>query len=225
MNGSAPWPLPPIVQRHDFLPPDEHRRLLDWVLANEASFTPATIVRQNAEAEDSVKPDFRVALTTHDLGANADFLERRMRAIAPVLAESLGTNIPAVPSIELELAAHGDGAYYKTHLDIPVGAGRKPTGARRGEDRLLSAVYYFHSEPKSFSGGALRVYRFNIGPGATSDDTADFRDVEPIQNSLVAFPSWAPHEVRPIRCPGGTFRDYRFALNCWFCGKLESEQA
>lgn len=220
MSGKAPWPLPPIVQERGFLSPEEHQGLLDWVLTNETSFKPATIVTQDSNSSDEVRENFRVALTTRELGPNAEFLERKMRALAPALAASAGCALPETPSIELELAAHGDGAYYKTHLDIPVGTGRVSTGARKGEDRLLSAVYYFHSEPKAFSGGALRIYRFNIGPGQMSDDPGDFRDIEPLQNSLVAFPSWAPHEVRPIHCPSGDFRDYRFALNCWFCGAL-----
>jgi Rps23 Pro-64 3,4-dihydroxylase Tpa1-like proline 4-hydroxylase len=45
-------------------------------------------------------------------------------------------------------------------------------------------------------------------------------DLEPVRNSLVAFPSWVPHEVRPIAVPGGDFEGYRFALNCWYCRAL-----
>ena len=45
-------------------------------------------------------------------------------------------------------------------------------------------------------------------------------DLEPLRNSLVAFPSWVPHEVRPIGVPSGDFGDYRFALNCWYCRAL-----
>jgi Rps23 Pro-64 3,4-dihydroxylase Tpa1-like proline 4-hydroxylase len=44
---------------------------------------------------------------------------------------------------------------------------------------------------------------------------AAFADIEPGQNRLVAFPSWAPHEVMPISCPSRRFIDSRFAVNCW----------
>ena len=73
--------------------------------------------------------------------------------------------------------------------------------------RALSGVYYLHRAPKGFSGGALRFYA--IG------DANRFVDVEPVHNSLLVFPSWAPHEVMPISCPTGAFMDSRFAVNCW----------
>jgi asparagine synthetase B (glutamine-hydrolysing) len=48
--------------------------------------------------------------------------------------------------------------------------------------------------------------------GATDFDGAD---IEPIHNSLLMFPSWAPHEVMPVNCPSQRFIDSRFAINCW----------
>jgi SM-20-related protein len=101
-----------------------------------------------------------------------------------------------------------------------VGPLRRDLGADSGEDRILSAVYYFYREPKAFFGGALRLYRLNLRPSTISAHTNDFIDVEPLQNSLVAFPSWTTHEVRPVSCPTGNFSDYRFALNCWFCRRI-----
>jgi Rps23 Pro-64 3,4-dihydroxylase Tpa1-like proline 4-hydroxylase len=43
-----------------------------------------------------------------------------------------------------------------------------------------------------------------------------FVDIEPVQNSLVAFHSWMRHEVRPVGIAGDRFRDNRFAINCWY---------
>ena len=73
-----------------------------------------------------------------------------------------------------------------------------------------SAVYYFHRSPKSFSGGALRLYSFEA-----SEERGTFVDIEPTNDTLVFFPSWFPHEVRPVVCPSGRFEDSRFAINCW----------
>ena len=123
-------------------------------------------------------------------------------------------------SIELELNAYGDGAHFVPHIDISVGVGRRQIGKEDGEDRVISAVYYFYQEPKAFRGGALRLYRFGADasdPGAQEENSIAF---EPIQNSLVIFPSWAMHCVEPVLCPSGVFADYRFALNCWFCRRL-----
>ena len=89
-----------------------------------------------------------------------------------------------------------------------------------GQDRLLSAVLYFHREPKGFSGGELRLFRLNVRPDTKPVEVADHLDLMPVRNSLVAFPSWVTHEVRPISCPSNRFEDFRFALNCWFCGTI-----
>jgi Rps23 Pro-64 3,4-dihydroxylase Tpa1-like proline 4-hydroxylase len=48
--------------------------------------------------------------------------------------------------------------------------------------------------------------------------------VEPNQNTLVAFPSWARHEVRRVDCSSRTFADYRFAVNIWLCRTRSSSQ-
>jgi Rps23 Pro-64 3,4-dihydroxylase Tpa1-like proline 4-hydroxylase len=81
---------------------------------------------------------------------------------------------------------------------------------QRGSSRLISAVYYFHRHPKSFSGGILRIY-----PLAGRAKSRAFVEIEPVNDTLVFFPSWFPHEVLPVNCPSGKFEDSRFAINCW----------
>lgn len=214
-------PLPPYVQIEDFLPASELAALLDWTLANEQRFNPAKVTRTRGEGRSSViEPGVRIASTLRDLGPVESVLRERLLAALPDLMASTRIQGAEPRSLELELAAHGDGAHYGAHLDIPVGPGRQSMGATEGEDRVLSAVFYFHNQPKGFSGGALRIHRFGTGstPGEASLD--DVVDIDPTQNSLVVFPSWARHEVRTVSCPSGRFRDYRFALNCWYCRRL-----
>ena len=123
---------------------------------------------------------------------------------------------PPPSSLEFELNAYGDGGFFGRHIDISTGRDRVPLGAKPGEDRVITAVYYFHAEPKGFTGGALRLFRFGSDGGANGDSAA----YEPLQNSILAFPSWASHDVEPVSCASGRFADYRFALNCWFCREL-----
>jgi Rps23 Pro-64 3,4-dihydroxylase Tpa1-like proline 4-hydroxylase len=80
---------------------------------------------------------------------------------------------------------------------------------------VISAVYYFHTLPKAFSGGALRLHSL-----AASGKLGTFVDVEPDCDTLIFFPSWFPHEVLPVHCPSGRFMDSRFAINCWVHAKL-----
>lgn len=203
-------PMPPWHQFRDVLPAGEHRALLDWTIANEARFEPARVYAGHV-------PSTRTADSLRDIGPSRPLLKARLKAMLPEIFRRTGTRPFEVEKIELEIAAHGDGAFFARHIDIPAGPGRN-LYARDGDayrDRILSAVYYFHCEPKAFSGGALRLHRFGGGDGP--DDRVD---IEPVQNSLVVFPSWAEHEVMRVACPGGAFANRRFAVNAWFCRTL-----
>ena len=205
-------PLAPYARLTDFLPQDELETLLEWVLSHEQSFAPATIMSGDKPV---VNAEWRVGLTCRDLGPLEPMLRKRMLAALPRLMAQTGASGPEPSKLELELAAHGDGAHYRPHTDLPIGARRKLRSSK--DDRVLSSVLYFHAEPKQFSGGALRLFR--IGAEDSTDESA-FVELPPEQNSLVAFHSWVRHEVRPVHCPSREFRDYRFALNCWFRRKL-----
>ena len=213
-------PLPPAIQFDHFLSAAEHAAVLDWVLSNRARFKPATVTYGATHRADD---QTRVALKLADLGPMEPRLREKLLAAVPRIIAAIGGRLPDVPSLELELTAYGDGAFYRAHRDIQVGPARRSLGARPGEDRVLSAVYYFHREPKGFSGGELRLYRW--GADIAAADPNDWRDILPTQNSLASFASWAVHEVRAVACPGGAFEDSRFALNCWYCADLGSKAA
>ena len=208
-------PMPPHAQFQDFLEDGLHHALLRWVAEHQTDFEPATVTKSREGHGDRLDPDVRVALKLGDLGPLKAALSERLLAALPDAMKAVGSGPPEPRSLELELTAYGDGAHFKPHLDIPIGQDRKPLGARKGEDRVISAVYYFHNRPKGFSGGNLRLFRF----GSETDD--DGESIEPIDNSLVVFPSWARHQVEQVRCPSGDFADYRYAVNCWYCRPLD----
>ncbi len=209
-------PLPPYAQLTDFLPGEELDSLLEWVLDHEDRFAPATIMSGDNAV---VNAEWRVGLTCRDLDPLEPQLRKRMLDALPLVMAKTGATGPEPSTLELELAAHGDGAHYRAHTDLPIGARRKLRTI--GDDRVLSSVLYFHAEPKAFSGGALRLFR--LGADETDGESA-FVEIPPIQNSLVVFHSWVRHEVRPVHCPSREFRNYRFALNCWFRRKLTSSE-
>lgn len=209
--AAAALPFPPWHRFPDLLSADEQAMLLDWALASRERFKPSRVVGRG------VDPEQRISERLKDLGPARALLEARLGEMLPEILARAGSKPFEPEYVELELAAHGDGAFFAKHSDIPVGPGRKPLGGdgTGRHDRLVSAVYYFHREPKAWSGGALRLYRFG-GGGAPGD----FVEIEPERNSLVVFPSWAPHEVRPVSLPSGRFEDRRFAVNIWFCRAL-----
>ncbi|MCA1196390.1 2OG-Fe(II) oxygenase [Sphingomonas sp. R647] len=190
-------PILPHLRVSSFLDPEMHAALLDWTLSNAARFVPAQL------AGGMVNPAARSALVLRDLGPLATPLDARMRAETSGWTASLRATRFETSEVELELAAHNEGAHFTLHTDTYASA-----DAARG-DRMLSAVYYFHRQPKGFDGGALRLHRLGAAPGDAGED------ITPDDNSLVVFPSWGPHEVMPVSCASGAFADSRFAVNCW----------
>lgn len=190
-------PILPHLRIADFLDASEHAALLAWTLDNASRFAPARLAR------GVINPKVRRALSLRDLGPLAAGLDARLREEAPGWAATLRSTPFATSDVELELAAHNDGAHFTLHSDTYASA-----EVTRG-DRMLSAVYYFHRRPKGFGGGALRLHRLGAAPGDPG------LDIAPDDNSLVVFPSWGPHEVMPVRCASGAFADSRFAVNCW----------
>jgi SM-20-related protein len=170
-------------------------RLLAYALANEHLFCPSEIGR------GTVDEAIRRSLVTDDLGPFADLLKQKALDEAAGLYAALGMQSVPVAKVELELAAHGDGAFYGAHIDTETGRGLGGTRQRR-----LSLVYYFHRRPRRFAGGRLRLMGLGGGPSV---------EVEPLHDRLVAFPSFASHEVERVSCPGGTFVDSRFSVNIW----------
>jgi SM-20-related protein len=190
--------MPPYVVLRDFLDEATVAGLLDHAVARQADFAPTKVGTR------AVNPATRISSGTRDLGNFRAILKDKILGLVPKLIVDLRVT-PFEPfRLETELVAHGDGAFYKQHIDT-----RTAHDPETHTIRVLSGVYYFNAEPKAFSGGALRLYA--IG----GDDAVDFVDIEPQRNSLLVFPSWAPHEVRPVSCPSGRFIDSRFAINCW----------
>jgi SM-20-related protein len=70
--------------------------------------------------------------------------------------------------------------------------------------------------PRPFTGGELRLYGFPkwATPGERATPLP-YVDIEPETDTLVIFPSWLRHEVRPVRVPSGAWSHSRFTINCW----------
>ena len=192
--------IPRHVALPDLLPADEHAALLDWALANEAILIPShtarghdPTVRQSLSTPPGIMPQWKVAMV------------ERVRALLPELCDALGMPRFELLKIDSQLVAYRDGGFVAAHTDTATGA------TRQAGDRVLSAVYHFFREPRSFTGGELRL----IPPIAPPPDAPQILDLTPRQNTLVAFTAWAPHEVLPVRCLSGKFEDSRFAINFW----------
>ena len=181
-------------------------RLLAYSLAAEARFTPTRLNdhgpgRYNAGRLEAV---VRHSCVLKDLGAFAGPLRRKALALQADLETAFDMPHTPANSTQMEMVAHGDGAFYRPHTDTYAGDEYTPGGRRR-----LTMVYYLHRRPRRFTGGRLRI--FDLG-GEQSIE------IEPTHDSLLVFPSSARHEVETICCPDGAFADGRFAVNIWLCG-------
>lgn len=184
-----------------FLGDELIERLLAFANANRDSFTPSGV----GSADLRVKPEVRSSLQIFELGPLKEELRARFAAVRTQAIADLRLSPFDLATIELELVAHGDGAFYKRHIDTHM-------DPRKGSTmRVLTGVLYFHARPKNFSGGQLRMHSI-LGP----EQGGSHVDVEPERDMLLLFPSWVPHEVRPVSCPSGAFADSRFAINCWY---------
>jgi SM-20-related protein len=193
-------PLPPYRVFTEFFDASFVDRLLEHALSNRSKFQSTTI--SNASEFD---PSIRISHKLDDLGTLRPEIENRLRSMASDLVADLHVTPFEPVRYEIEMVAHGDGAFYSTHVDTDIAP-----GARTDMHRMISGVYYFNADPKSFSGGALRLYSFG-----QFDANSRFIEIEPAHNSFVVFPSWVLHEVMPISCPTQKFKHSRFAINCW----------
>ncbi len=178
------------------------QKLLDYAVSKEKQFVDSTVIMRN-EREASVQKQLRRSKTLDDLGPfEKAFTERLKEVLQPALARM---HYPAFPvgRIELQITASNDGDYFRMHRD------------REAEDtREVSFVYFFHREPRTFSGGELRLFDNEpIHGAAVPTDRSQL--ISPRPDMLVVFPSRNEHEILPVRVPSGAFADSRFTINGW----------
>ncbi len=182
----------------NFLDAAQHRRLLDYALANETAMKPSAV------ESATPKPEWRRSrIVPADPNILEWFAPLVARQAAAILAD-FGYGDAVMESIGLDWVASNDGDFYKNHVD---------TGPGHYALRTVSFVYYFNRQPKGFSGGELALYDTDLATGEF--DIARRTTLEPLDNRLVLFPSAARHEILPVRCPSRDFADSRFTLNGW----------
>ncbi len=200
MSGLAPRYL--VID--GFLGEEAADTLLAQMLAGAGNFTPSLVWRGDRFAENH---DVRSSLRLPGrVGVDLEGFTAAMVARADELREAIGMPPFAIFHAERSVVAHGDGDYYRPHIDTLT----QPGGGAPDSVRMMSCVYYLNAQPPGFTGGELALHR--LGGPAASEPAAV---IEPRHDRLAVFPSFVPHEVLPIACPSGRFEDSRFSVNCW----------
>ncbi|HTL90030.1 MAG TPA: 2OG-Fe(II) oxygenase [Leptolyngbya sp.] len=194
-----------FIQIEDFLAPADRSDLLKYVLDRENQFVSTTT--------STGAIDYRKSQILYQFEAYEHWMIQKVASIVPSLLESWKIQPFSISQIEIQLTAHNDENYYKIHND---------NGSEDAANRILSYVYYFNREPKNFSGGALRIYDLNLENGFYVEANS-YQDIEPLNNSIVFFPSHLLHEVLPVVCRSRLFADSRFTLNGWIRREMSSQ--
>ena len=191
-QAPAVWPAP-FVRVRNFLPPDEHATLLALFLAGREHFSQPALVgagyvspkaRNNSEADDRIREQVRPGF------------EPRLRELVGKALSRLGMGGLGACRVELQVRTYQAGEFYAAHTDFDDG---DPT------PRVVNYVYYLHRRPKSFSGGDLLLHDGLVA--------STFTRIEPLDNSIILFPSRILHEVTLVECDPGDFGAGRFSVN------------
>ncbi|MDY7021953.1 MAG: 2OG-Fe(II) oxygenase [Cyanobacteriota bacterium] len=183
----------------NFLTPEDNKEILNIALSKNDQFvgstttTKAANYRQSSILYATLFPEFYNLMRSRILD--------KLSAVLPKLNHKPFD----VAQVEMQLTAHNDGCFYKIHND---------SGSEKTLTRTITYVYYFHQEPKQFSGGELRLYETELKAGSAISH-GKYKAIEPRNNSIVFFDSRCKHEVMPVRCPSQRFEDGRFTLNGW----------
>ena len=188
----------------EFLVWPELAALTRFALANERLFGKSQIVSPSA-GDDGSDPGYRRSRVTLDLGPFGKLFADRIRSCFGQILSALRHPEFEIRWIEPQLTASNDGDFFKIHND---------NTHANAPSRQITFVYFFHREPKPFSGGELLIYDWRMHDGYPIP--AGVRStIVPQQNEVVFFPSVCLHEVCRVACANGAFCDSRFTLNGW----------
>ena len=189
----------PYMHIHNFFSDELNAEILAYAVKRQLDFKQSVIYSRGV----SKISQSRISLTLKDFEPYKSIIQESVRKRIPALIDGLKISKFNAGEIETEFVCYADGSLFKPHIDTAV---HKKTE----KPRVISAVYYLHSLPRKFEGGNLRIHTISIG-----EEKEKSTDISPDNNSLLVFPSFAPHEVRPVIAPGIDFKDWRFAINCW----------
>jgi hypothetical protein len=106
---------------------------------------------------------------------------------------------------ETQVSRYGDNRqFYTWHQDRLPG---------QPDRRIVSIVYYVHSDPKRFTGGQLHLSNGLVHGGKIYGNPRTVA-LEPRNDRMVIFPSRAAHMVAPTDSPP-EWEAGRFSVNCW----------
>jgi len=188
----------------EFLSPQELEELTRFALEHEQDFQASEVVSPAAE-NGVIDHSYRRSKVLMDLAQYQDMILNRVKSALPEILEKLGMEPFTIAGVEAQITASNDGDFFQFHND---------NGSEGVASRHLTFVYFFHREPRQFTGGELRIHDASLRDGEYVSE-GSYQAIVPQQNQIVFFPCELLHEITPIECTSQAFADSRFTLNGW----------
>jgi SM-20-related protein len=185
---------------YDVLEPLQLTSLMEYVKESSDSFE---VSRTSSGVSTDRQSRFLASLTTPIRSILEDKLRRYIEMYRSKLALMARDNL----TFEFQLTTHNNGDYFLLHRD----------NGGHHIDRWLSFVYYFHWQPRAYTGGELLLYDTNFYSDGAENIGELALSFDGPCNSLILFPSECYHEVRAVKSTG-LFIDGRFTINGWISG-------
>src|SRR5215218_1755462 len=142
-----------VFVKRDFLTKRELHALTKYVWEHESDFIPSTVIPHEGP-ESSSDPSYRKSLVLYNLGEYTSMIHDRLLALLPDVLAAFKREAFPIAHVDIQLTASNDGDFFKVHQD---------NSSAEINHREISFVYYFHSEPKAFTGGQLKLYNSQDG--------------------------------------------------------------
>ncbi|MDZ4728455.1 MAG: 2OG-Fe(II) oxygenase [Xanthomonadales bacterium] len=197
--------ISPFACTHHFLDESEIRQIWKVVREEQEKFRESRIYA----ASDSAGKRRSTVLYENHLGQFLFWFMDKVESNMKSHISQLGMCWFEASRREVQLTRHQGGEFFKMHQDVIANS---PLASRK-----VTFVYYFHTQPKSFSGGDLVLLdELDNGPASKLRYTR----ICPVHNSLILFPSHCYHQVTPVISSSEEFLQGRFTLNGWWhCNK------
>jgi len=204
-------PVPHLIM-HDFFSKKQNEDILKEAVSLKSKFTKSIIGEGSGETNvkfrsnkvcyyDQIFKDRRqskLLTLIDDVFGKPEFRETLASFQYP-MTEFLTTTYH-----ETQVSRYGDsGQHYKYHID-----------RFSNHRRVISFVYYFFKNKKTWKGGQFQLTNCPIYLGEPIDPKAELKTIEPENNMAMVFGSSIAHMVKPTKSPK-SFANGRFSANCW----------
>lgn len=194
----------PHLVLEDFLPDDALAELRAFARASDEELREATVYKPGS-SDRHHDESYRRSRVGFDIEQVWDMFDAPLRGLLPIVRSELGVPHFPLGDIERQMTVTEDGGFFRRHAD--------ENNPMTDGCRVLTFVYYFHTDPSAFDGGTLRLYSRRDDHG-TLTETDEYIELTPQPNSVVFFPADWHHEVMPLEAVGNDAE--RWTINGWF---------